>query len=145
MGAGVLLTLIPLPNSGGWVMDMYRGIYVTALLIAVTLEGGRYRGPLSAAGDWLVEITKHRFFAFLADMSYGVYLLHALIVPIVVGWLATQGMDRIPRTLAALAICIPLSYALAWIFHIYIEVPGISLGRYLLQRPVKASIAPAAQ
>jgi peptidoglycan/LPS O-acetylase OafA/YrhL len=145
LGVAVLLTLIPLPNSGGWVMDMYRGIYVSALLIAVTLEGGRYRGPLSAAGDWLVGMTKHRFFAFLADMSYGVYLIHALVVPVVVGWLATQGMDRIPRTLAALAICIPLSYALAWIFHIYIEAPGISLGRYLLQRPVKAGIAPAAQ
>jgi peptidoglycan/LPS O-acetylase OafA/YrhL len=141
LGAAVLLTLIPLPNSGGWIMDLYRGIYVSALLIAVTLEGGRYRGPLSATGDWLVGISKHRFFAFLADMSYGVYLLHALTVPVVVGWLATQGLDRIPRAAMALAICVPLTYALAWILHKCIEAPGISLGRQLLQWPAKKTAA----
>ncbi len=122
-------------------MCLYRGVYVSALLIAVTLEGGRYRGPFASVRDWLVAFSKYRFFVFLADASYGVYLIHAFVVPVVIGWLATLNLALMPRMAAAIAISIPLTYALAWIFHIFIEAPGISLGRQLLQRRAVAVVA----
>jgi peptidoglycan/LPS O-acetylase OafA/YrhL len=136
-----LLATIPLPNAGDLRMCLYRGAYVSALLIAVTLEGGRYRGPFASIRDWLVAFSKYRFFVFLADASYGVYLIHAFVVPVVIGWLATLNLALMPRMAAAIAISIPLTYALAWIFHIFIETPGISLGRQLLQRRAVAVVA----
>lgn len=133
------VVLLPLPNAGDWKMCLYRGIYVSVFLAAVTFEGGRYRGLFSSMGDRLVAFSKHRIFVFLAETSYGVYLIHALVLPIVIGWLVTQGLDRAPRVAAALALSVPLSYSLAWIFHIYVETPGISFGRRLLKRRAKKS------
>jgi peptidoglycan/LPS O-acetylase OafA/YrhL len=141
LAAAFVLAIIPLPNAGDLRMCLYRGVYVSALLIAVTLEGGRYRGPFASIRDWLVAFSRYRFFVFLADASYGVYLIHAFVVPVVIGWLATLNLALMPRVAAALAISVPLTYALAWIFHKCIEAPGISLGRQLLQWPAKKTAA----
>lgn len=75
-----------------------------------------------------------RFATFLGDSSYGVYLLHLLVMLPVMQAVITL---LHPASAAALffataAIVVPLVYAGAWMLHLWIERPGIHLGRRLL-------------
>jgi peptidoglycan/LPS O-acetylase OafA/YrhL len=80
--------------------------------------------------DWLMSNTVSRFFG---DVSYGVYLIHLLVMLPVCGWLArTQpGLAPEPRFAAALALTLGLTYGLAFVAYRLIETPGIALGRRL--------------
>ncbi|MBB1247621.1 acyltransferase family protein [Rhizobium sp. G21] len=80
--------------------------------------------------DWLLSNAVSRFFG---DVSYGVYLIHLLVMLPVCAWLArTQpGLSPEPRFAAALALTLAITYGLAYLAYRLIELPGISLGRRL--------------
>jgi peptidoglycan/LPS O-acetylase OafA/YrhL len=61
---------------------------------------------------------------FLGRISYSLYLVHATVLFTLVHLL----YGRWPIA-AILALFLPLSIALSWLFHLAIEVPAISAGR----------------
>ena len=87
--------------------------------------------------DWIFS---NPFSRWIGDLSYGAYLIHLLVLLPVCGLLARQWpeMTAMPRFWAALALTIPLTYALAWLAYRYIEQPGIAVGRRLAGKPAKA-------
>jgi peptidoglycan/LPS O-acetylase OafA/YrhL len=78
--------------------------------------------------DWLLSNTVSRFFG---DVSYGVYLIHLLVMLPVCAWLARSQPDLAPepRFAAALALTLVITYGLAYLAYRLIETPGIALGR----------------
>jgi peptidoglycan/LPS O-acetylase OafA/YrhL len=82
---------------------------------------------------------------FIGDVSYGVYLIHLLVMIPVCGWLATAypAMAPFPRFWAALALVIPITYSLAYAAYRLVELPGISWGRQVAARFQKPKPAPA--
>ncbi len=81
---------------------------------------------------------------FLGEMSYGLYLVHLLVLLPVCAWIATHhaawgGKGRLGL---ALAITVPVSYLIAWVGHVAIEQPGIRLGRRCLSAWKKQLPAP---
>jgi peptidoglycan/LPS O-acetylase OafA/YrhL len=82
---------------------------------------------------------------FIGDVSYGVYLIHLLVLMPVCGWLAVAdpAMAPLPRFWAALALAVPVTYALAFGAYRLVEMPGISWGRQLAARFRKPGPAPA--
>lgn len=78
-----------------------------------------------------------RLSRFLGDTSYGLYLVHLLVLIPIAGALATlPTYVAIPSALR-FAICaisvIPISLALAWLGHSAIEQPGIRFGKNLIR------------
>lgn len=82
---------------------------------------------------------------WIGDVSYGVYLIHLLVMLPVCGWLATAYplLAPLPRFWAALALTIVLTYSLAYAAYRLIELPGISWGRQMAGRFQKPKPAPA--
>lgn len=81
-------------------------------------------------------ILGNRFAQFLADVSYGVYLLHMLIMIPVLAWLcripAFLVLYRPLRFLVLTVLAGPVTYTLAWILFRLVELPGIRVGKALL-------------
>ena len=81
----------------------------------------------------------NRLMQFLADTSYGVYLLHGLFISLVGGNLLFRsprilslGADaRVSLLIASTLIC---TYITAWGVHYLVERPGIALGRTAVRR-----------
>ena len=88
---------------------------------------GRLRGLLG-----------NRVAHFLADVSYGLYLLHLLIlIPVLDVFLESNWYLRqqsVTRFLLLTAIAGPITLALAWILFIAVESPGIRAGKGLIRR-----------
>jgi peptidoglycan/LPS O-acetylase OafA/YrhL len=71
---------------------------------------------------------------FLGDTSYGVYLLHLLVMlPVMQVILLFHPTSRPALFLATVAIVLPAVYGMAWCLHLWIERPGIRWGRHLLK------------
>ena len=75
---------------------------------------------------------------FLGDISYGVYLIHLLVLLPVFYWVVKSGI-AIPSStwirfsLGLFVVAIPAIF-LAWMLHNLIELPGVSLGKNLSNR-----------
>jgi peptidoglycan/LPS O-acetylase OafA/YrhL len=82
---------------------------------------------------------------FAGDLSYGVYLIHLLVMMPVCGWLALEWPELVPftRFWLALALTGAITYALAYIAHRFIEQPGIGWGRQLAARFTRPAAAAA--
>ena len=75
-------------------------------------------------------------FHWLGELSYGVYLIHLLILQAVAAWLIAQwghDLSAAARFCIAFAIAAPAAYAAAWITYSLIERPGQKLGRSVLR------------
>src|SRR5262249_44784511 len=71
---------------------------------------------------------------FLGDTSYGVYLLHLLVMlPVMQLVLPFHPASRPVLFLLTVAIVLPVVYATAWGLHLWIERPGIQGGRHVLK------------
>ncbi|WP_312628058.1 acyltransferase [Scandinavium sp.] len=87
----------------------------------------------------------HRFFTWLGDVSYSVYLLHLLVVMPVIGLLlkyahlATHGSGV--RYLITIGLCFPVVYLFATVLHRVIEMRGIAFGKRVIQNGNKAEKA----
>jgi peptidoglycan/LPS O-acetylase OafA/YrhL len=81
----------------------------------------------------------------IGDISYGIYLLHMLILLPIACWLTTQGwyshQPPLARTLVLSVLAFIPAYLGSIATHILIERPLIVLGRGLIRRPVKLGTA----
>lgn len=79
-----------------------------------------------------------RISRFLGDASYGLYLIHLLVLIPVAGYFAKQAFYlELPygaRFAICLCITLSISLALAWAAHQWIEQPGIKLGKRVASR-----------
>jgi peptidoglycan/LPS O-acetylase OafA/YrhL len=75
---------------------------------------------------------------FLGDTSYGVYLVHLLIVIPAIGWLLSHEfylqMPQSQRLALSAAVTVVPVYLSAWVLHRLVEKPGIAFGKAVLSR-----------
>lgn len=134
LAGAIAAIFVPL---GGGRDSLHRAIKI-AIVCGFFLFLYRDRLPLFAARmlDWLDWLLSNRLARFVGDVSYGVYLIHLLVMLPVVGWLANTfpAMEPLPRFGAALILSIAITYTLAWLSYRFIEQPGIGWGRTLAAR-----------
>jgi peptidoglycan/LPS O-acetylase OafA/YrhL len=120
------------------------GPIVLGVSVLLALMLFSVRAPLGFGIErWLnaaSAILGNRFAQFLADVSYGVYLLHMLIMIPALGWLcrmpAFLAFASPLRFLVLVAIVCPITYALAWILFRAVELPGIEAGKAVIAATV---------
>lgn len=122
------------------------GIYLKKFLLVCCLFAGYElvcRGGTGLPGvDVVVRAVsqwgERRIVKFGADVSYGVYLIHAPLLAVVVHFLLLTcpfaGMAPAERYVLCLAVAGPIVYVLAYLAHRYIESPGIDWGRAVVKR-----------
>lgn len=144
--AALAVIFVPL---GGGRSFMHRTIKIAIVLGFLALL---YKDHLPQILKSPTEVLD-RFFSnalarFVGDVSYGVYLLHLMVMLPVCGWLALQFPTLAPilRLLAALALTAPITYGLAWFCYRFVEKPGIGLGRRIASHYQKTvpAVKPAA-
>lgn len=104
--------------------------------------------PLANAVMRLREVLSSNFARFLGDTSFGVYLIHLLILLPVAGLLTHStfylGLPAIARFVLCLVCTALPAYSLAGLLHRWVEQPGIRLGSNLLRdRRTEVIDAPA--
>ncbi len=122
------------------------GIYMKKFLLIcflfafyeLALNYGTGLPPLDRMVNRASRVVGHRIFKFMADASYGVYLIHMPLLVLVI-WLLTQlssfaGLSPVMRFICGLLVIIPLVYTLAFLAFKYIESPGIAWGRQIIKR-----------
>lgn len=121
--------------------------HISGLVFRVLMVVGMFylmdtgRLPLSKAMAPLLGPLRRAFSTraarFVGDTSYAVYLLHLLVLTSVAGTLARMpsyvGLHEWARFAICLAITSVIVYPLSWVLHRFIELPGISLGKWLLR------------
>ncbi len=133
LGACIVI-FIPL---GGGRSDLHRIVKVAMVLGFFLLI---YRESLPKTLSWVWRplnfLLCNRLSQFLGELSYGVYLTHLLVMLPICGWLARSwpALAMGPRFIAALALTVPLTYAVSWACYRYIELPGIEFGRQMASR-----------
>ena len=130
----IAVIFVPL---GGGRSAMHRGIKIGIVLGFLALL---YQDRLPDLLKWPVGILDKIFSnplsRWIGDVSYGVYLLHLLVMLPVCGWLGVSFPDLapLPRLLTALTLTCVLTYGAAWLCYRFIEEPGIALGRRIASR-----------
>jgi peptidoglycan/LPS O-acetylase OafA/YrhL len=122
------------------------GIYMKKFLLIcflftfyeLALVGGTGIVVLDQSVKRVSNLVEHRIFKFMADASYGVYLIHMPLLVLVI-WLLTHlssfaQLSPVIRFICCLLVIIPIVYLLAFLAFKYIESPGIALGRKLIKR-----------
>jgi peptidoglycan/LPS O-acetylase OafA/YrhL len=149
LAVALALCVLPVRGAdGGKLVALIR----CASLGTLALLADCHRLPAMAGFGWLMRrlaaIMGGRVARFLGDTSYGVYLLHLLVMipaaALVMRWL--QPGEPAIRFAVTLLVVMPSVYATAWLLHIAIERPGIRLGRQVLgalrtRRVARASAA----
>lgn len=134
IAGAIAVIFVPL---GGGRSAMHRGIKIGIVLGFLALL---YKDRLPGLLQWPVGILDKVFSnplsRWIGDVSYGVYLIHLLVMLPVCGWLALRfpEMAPLPRFLSALVLTCVLTYGFAWLCYRFIEEPGIALGRRIAAR-----------
>jgi peptidoglycan/LPS O-acetylase OafA/YrhL len=130
----IAVIFVPL---GGARTALHRSIKIGIVLgFFILLHRDRLNGWTGKAAFWLDSIFSNPASRWIGDLSYGVYLIHLIVMLPVCGLLATTfpGSSDFTRFLMALALTIPITYSLAWLAYRFIEQPGIGWGRALASR-----------
>jgi peptidoglycan/LPS O-acetylase OafA/YrhL len=124
LAAGLLLCWLPLPHFH----DEVVGIGAALILVAILGTG--------AVKNWLGK----NYWLWLGKQSYSLYLIH---VPVVMAIVILFG-GKVP-IFACLSV-IPVSIALAQIFHVHVELPSVALAQKLSTfEPKKRMVAVESQ
>jgi peptidoglycan/LPS O-acetylase OafA/YrhL len=95
------------PFNGGMTMESgVRVLWESVLLISASFVF------IHGAGSWLNRRTK--LWDFLTETGYGVYVLHAIVLVFVALAFGHAGLHPIVLWLALSALCVPLTFVVAW-------------------------------
>jgi peptidoglycan/LPS O-acetylase OafA/YrhL len=117
-------------------------VCVVVALLLLLFNRPEKRRAISTPLGALEFILGNRFAAFLGDTSYGVYLVHMLLLIPALSLIRTT--SHLSRFLLVSAIVAPLCYAISWALSWMVENPGIALGKRIAQaipRPARKSSA----
>jgi peptidoglycan/LPS O-acetylase OafA/YrhL len=113
-----------------WIFPILAGI--TAIF--VTARRGEQTGFIF---EVFQRICSSRPVVFSAEISYGVYLFHSLVLLPIAVFLMRHGMEHAQpfyRVGLLFALAFPIIFALAWLLYRYIEQPGIKLGKWIASK-----------
>jgi peptidoglycan/LPS O-acetylase OafA/YrhL len=107
-------------------------VVLTALIFLMTAETDDSEPLVKWTKGWLARILGNPLTRFMADMSYGVYLVHNFFIAFVGGWLYRQpGLPNWERAALLTLLSLAGSYSVAYVLHHLVEKPGIRLGHRL--------------
>ena len=133
--AAIALMILPIWGSDGFKLGLDRALICFGFgLLAL---GDQIKAPSSVS--WAIsqisQILGKRPFVVLADLSYGVYLIHYSIIIV---WSRLTGpnapLSSVNNLVVALIIIPIIAYGLAGIARRAIELPSIELGRRVIRR-----------
>ncbi len=135
------LAFVVIPIGGG--MTMMREIVRLLLVIAffALIFHAHLPRPFASVMNRLSDFMGNRFCHELGELSFGVYLIHLLIMQPAIAYLIHAYGHEISdfrRFLLSVAITIPITYALSAIGHKFIEMQGQKIGRVLTKRRTPA-------
>ena len=128
--AAVVLGLVPLGPFSHWSELVVRGLSVAVLAFAMIPGLAPARPPETVAG-WGRAVLSWPPLRRLGDVSYGVYLIHLLVLVPAVTLVSLQfpALPALARAGIAFAGAAAVVYPLGWLIYRFVENPGISLGR----------------
>jgi peptidoglycan/LPS O-acetylase OafA/YrhL len=136
-----LESLLQMLLAAMFTLRIIHGIFImalTGLIFLVTSTSNDSETLVVRVRNGLTALLGNRVTRFMADVSYGVYLVHGFFVSLFGGWLFSQPAAlRLPaatRVLILTTVTLIGTYLVAWIIHHLLEKPGIGLGRKIIQR-----------
>lgn len=136
LGLALILAAVPIGPGKSAVHLAFRLLIIGGFFALVFARSG----PVKAVAGLLSS----RPFHWLGELSYGIYLIHLLIMQPV----AAQLIEQFGATLSAparfgltLLITAPLAYGLSYLTYRCIELPGQKIGKTVVRRiiPLRAS------
>ena len=103
-------------------------------------------GLLGRAAAWLSELLGSPPARWLGELSFGVYLVHLLLLMPIAAVVVTEfghGISAPVRFFIVISVLIPLAYGLAYIGFTKVEMPGQKLGRKVAGRVGRRSLKTA--
>ena len=125
----VLLAAIPIGGDQDIIHFAARELLVVLFFLLV-------HGRRIAAIGIASSVLGNKFFHWLGELSYGVYLVHLLILQPVAAWAIGRygaGIGDFARFCLVLVLVAPAAYLLAFLTYRMVELPGQRLGKNILR------------
>lgn len=136
----VLLSLVPL---GGSFDPMHMAVRTGITIGFFALLNWRNIKPVHLAANWMGSTPFH----WLGELSYGVYLIHLLILQPVIAWLIIpygSGLAPAAKFMVAFTMTAAVSYPLAWAGYKFVELSGQRLGKQVIAKFFTSTRKPSA-
>jgi peptidoglycan/LPS O-acetylase OafA/YrhL len=124
----ILLAAVPIGGSRDMLHTVVREVILIGFFALIHWRNVLWIGRMSS----LLGTSPFRW---LGELSYGVYLVHLLILHRVAAWTINQwggDISNLTRFGITLAITTPIAYGISYTTYLMIERPGQNLGRTLL-------------
>ena len=79
---------------------------------------------------------RSRFMKFIGDISYSIYLLHFVVLCVIAKAFALLqlDLDTVAMTFLLASATYAVTIPLAWLSYLYVERPGVRLGKAILDK-----------
>ncbi len=106
-----------------------------ALLLLCVMGDGQWGGGGIKAVRALFSCRPARF---VGDVSYAIYLFHGAVIAVagsrLLQWSALSAWSKPEQVGLMTLVVVVITLPLAWLLHVLIEKPGISLGKHVLSK-----------
>ncbi len=131
MACFLLLTAALCASTGLRILDSYVSFGLSFVILALALR-------FHPSRLWV-----NRFTVFLGSISYGIYLLHALVIRFCDGLLGSDKPTLLFNFLWLWVMAIGLTIGASLVTYHLIELPGQKLGKRLIERLSRSASKPA--